>query len=80
MSFKSRKRNCGSGLCGDSAPVLDVKASWPQKGREELPTLQMEGRSPCAARAFLGGALLTGKPASVQKAESFDSLLSELNV
>lgn len=50
-------------MCGDSAPVLDVKASWPQKGREELPTLQREGRSPCAVRAFLRGALLTGMPA-----------------
>lgn len=57
LPFKSRKTNCGSGLCGDSAPVLDVKASCPQKGREELPTLQREGRSPCAVRAFLRGAL-----------------------
>lgn len=63
MSFKSWKINCGSGLRGDSAPVLDVKASWPQKGREELPTLQREGRGPCAVRAFQRGALLTGMPA-----------------
>lgn len=32
MSLYARKK-CGKGLWWDSAPVLDVKASWPQKGR-----------------------------------------------
>lgn len=63
MSFrKPGKQIVGAGLCGDSAPVLDVRASWPQKGREELQTLQREGRSPCAVRAFLRGARLTDMP------------------